>query len=258
MSKILHSKILGHGKPLLILHGFLGMGDNWISLARRYAQNGFEVHLIDQRNHGKSFHDNEMNYQNMVSDIHVYLQHHKINEFNLMGHSMGGKTAMFFALDYPDTLRKLIIVDISPKYYPPHHHFIFDVINRIDLSKYTKRQEIEMTLNKKIDNLSIVRFIMKNIGRDKNGKFYWKPNIPVLETSLDDLGEALQPMSVIENPTLFIKGASSPYIQENDILLIKAHLPNSKIITINNSGHWVHAQQPELFFKETLNFLTED
>jgi len=254
MSDILHSKIIGQGKPLLILHGLLGMGDNWLSLAQ-YTGHGFEVHLIDQRNHGKSFHDHEMNYEAMVEDLQKYIDYHQITSFDLMGHSMGGKTAMHYAVSLPEQILHLIIVDIAPKYYPPHHQFIFEAIKKLDLKKFHTRREVENEIEKYISAPAIRKFILKNLNRNTQKSFEWKMNLPVLESALDELGEALPPFSVFQKPTLFIKGEKSPYIQKNDTGLIKAHFPKAEIISIPNSGHWVHAEQTQLFFNKTLNFL---
>ena len=253
--EILHSKIIGTGKPLLILHGLLGMGDNWITLGRQYADKGFEVHLIDQRNHGKSFHDDEMTYDDLTDDLYNYVKAHQLARFYLLGHSMGGKTAMYFALQYPEMLQKIIVVDIAPKKYPPHHHFIFDTIKKIDLSKYDSRRDLEQFVLQYIDSPAIVKFILKNLARNHNKSFVWKANMPVLSGSLAVLGEALPPMQVSRVPALFVKGASSPYISTEDFSLIKAHFPNSEIVTIPRSGHWVHAEQPVVFFKKTMAFL---
>jgi len=255
MSQLLHSKILGQGAPLIILHGLLGMGDNWLTLGRQYAQQGFQVHLIDMRNHGKSFHHDEMTYEAMSRDLKYYLDQHQLNTIDLIGHSMGGKAAMFFCLQYPELIKHLIVVDIAPKFYPPHHHFIFEAINHLNLQKFTKRQAIEKELSQYVDSDQIVKFILKNLARDKYGHFYWKANISVLEKALRDLGEAMPPNTVINCLTLFIKGAQSPYILREDENLIKAHFPHSEIVVIQNSSHWVHAQQARLFYQITLNFL---
>ena len=164
MKQLLHSKILGReGVPVLILHGLLGMGDNWLSLGKKYTENGFNVHLIDQRNHGKSFHDDEMNYEVMVEDLHRYTTQHHLNHFHIIGHSMGGKTAMNFAMRHPEMVDKMIIVDIAPKFYPPHHHFIFEAIEKLDLNKFHKRQDIENELSKSIASVPIRQFILKNL-----------------------------------------------------------------------------------------------
>ncbi len=259
MDQFLHSKILGReGFPVLILHGLLGMGDNWLSLGKKYAENGFKVHLIDQRNHGKSFHDDEMNYEVMVEDLYRYSKKHHLDHFHIIGHSMGGKTAMHFAMTHPELVDKMIVVDIAPKFYPPHHHFIFEAIEKLDLKKYRKRQEIENELAKDITSTPIRQFILKNLARDKNGLFYWKPNIPVLKNSLHDLGQALPPLQSIRTKTLFVKGEKSPYILPEDLPGIKAHFPHSDTIIIPNSSHWVHAQQPLLFWQASLNFLNKN
>ncbi len=253
--EILHSKIIGQGKPLLILHGLLGMGDNWITLGRQYAERGFEVHLVDQRNHGKSFHDEDMSYEDLTEDLYHYVQAHEIEQFDLIGHSMGGKTAMFFALQYPELLHKIIIVDIAPKAYLPHHHFIFDTIKKIDLNKFSSRQQIEEFVMQYINSPAIVKFILKNLARDENKAFVWKANMSVLSESLEEIGEALPPMQVSRVPALFVKAVNSPYILPKDFSLIRAHFPNADIVTISQSGHWVHAEKPVVFFEKTLNFL---
>ncbi len=254
MPPVLHSKIIGKGAPLIILHGLLGMGDNWISHARWLADKGFQVHLVDQRNHGRSFHSDEMNYEVMVEDLEAYLREHDLKKIHLMGHSMGGKTAMFFAMKNPEWIKKLIIVDISPKKYPPHHHFLFEAIESLSLNT-DSRKELEKQLMRKIQSISIIQFVLKNIYRSKDQKFEWRPNIYVLKNALEDLGEALPPMSIYNDSVLFIKGEKSPYIAEEDYPLIKAHFPHSEIITIPGAGHWVHAEKPERFRNEISNFL---
>ncbi len=254
--KILHSKIIGKGTPLLILHGLLGMGDNWISLSKQYAENGFEVHIIDQRNHGKSFHSHQMNYSIMNQDLLQYINHYRLTNCQVIGHSMGGKSAMNFAVSYPDMLEKLIVVDIAPKYYAPHHQVIFEAIKSIDLTLYNKRKEIDDFLSQKIASPPIRNFLLKNLKRNSDNKFGWKANIDVLEASLEKLGEALPDNSKFDKPTLFIKGQQSPYINQADFEVIKIHFPQANILEIANAGHWVHAEQSDYFFKKTLSFLT--
>jgi len=253
--QLLHAKILGEGEPLLILHGLLGMGDNWISLGRIFANNGYQVHLIDQRNHGKSFHSDEMNYEVMVEDLQHYTNHFKLHKINIIGHSMGGKTAMHYAMTHPKSINKLIIVDIAPVNYPPHHHFIFDTINQINLSNFSSRKDIAQAIEKYIDKKSIANFLLKNLFRDKSGNYHWKANINILENSLEELGEAIPSQSSFSKNTLFIKGEKSPYIQKTYLPIINTHFPNSNVITIKNSGHWVHAEQAKIFFDKVLHFL---
>ncbi len=255
MQKLLHAKLVGSGNPLLVLHGFLGMGDNWISLAKKYAEHGLKVHLIDQRNHGKSFHADEMNYEEMSADLFEYIQHYNLVDIILLGHSMGGKTAMDFSVKHPDLIKKLIVVDISPKFYAPHHNFLFDALALVSFEKAKTRKDIEMQLSQKIDSLPIRQFLMKNLKRNTQQKFQWKANIDVLRESLDELGEALPAHSTFKGETIFIKGEKSPYIQPEDSKLIRAHFPNSKLETIRNAGHWLHAEQPEQFLRKTLDFI---
>ena len=144
--EILHSKILGSGQPLLILHGFLGMSDNWKTLGNKYAEN-FEVHLIDQRNHGRSFHSPDFTYTLLVDDLKNYIEYYKLENCILLGHSMGGKTAMQFALTHPGLLTKLIVADIAPKTYPAHHQYILKALSEVDFSIQKTRKDIEFTLS---------------------------------------------------------------------------------------------------------------
>ena len=255
--KLLHSKILGNGQPLLILHGLFGMGDNWITLGRKYAESRFEVHLIDQRNHGKSFHCNEMNYEVMLEDLDYYINHYQLKNIVLMGHSMGGKTAMHYVMKYPEKIKKLVIVDISPVKYPPHHFHIFDAFNQIDLAKYHNRKEIAIKLESIINIKAISNFILKNLFHNNKGKYSWKANIEVLKNAQDKLGEALQSQKNFDKPTLFIKGEMSPYIQDTHFSTINTHFSQNQLITIKNSGHWVHAEQTQEFYKKTLSFFNK-
>jgi len=151
--EILHSKIIGEGKPLLILHGFLGMSDNWKTLGNKYAENNFKVHLIDQRNHGKSFHDENFDYELLAGDLKVYMDYHKISKAALIGHSMGGKTAMQFACTYPQMVEKLIIADIAPKSYPPHHSQIINGLLALNFDAITSRGDADKELAKHIPEL---------------------------------------------------------------------------------------------------------
>ncbi|MDH5415272.1 MAG: alpha/beta fold hydrolase, partial [Flavobacteriaceae bacterium] len=142
---LLHSKILGNGEPLLILHGFFGMGDNWKSLGNTFAEK-YEVHLIDQRNHGRSFHSDEFSYEVMVEDLFNYIKHHQIDYANFLGHSMGGKTVMLFAMTYPEFVNRLIVADIAPRFYPRHHDIILAGLNAIDFTNLRSRNEIDKVL----------------------------------------------------------------------------------------------------------------
>ena len=253
---ILHSKILGKGKPLLILHGYFGMGDNWKSLANKFSEN-FEVHLIDQRNHGRSFHSDDFSYELMVEDLENYINHHDLKQVNLLGHSMGGKTAMLFATSFPKMLDKLLIADISPKYYPPHHHFILEALHAVDFTKVTRRREIEVIFTKYIDEIGIRQSLLKNIYWIEKGKLAYRFNLESLTLNNKEIGESLPSFSVFEKETLFLKGENSNYIVEKDYALITAHFPQVQIETIKNAGHWLHAENPTDFYTYVMRFLTK-
>ncbi len=253
---ILHAKILGKGEPLFILHGYFGMGDNWKSLANKFAEN-FEVHLIDQRNHGRSFHSDDFTYELLVEDLYEYCNHYNLNKINLIGHSMGGKTAMLFSVSYPEFVKKLVVVDISPKYFPPHHHFILEALNAIDFEKVKTRREIETIFKQYIDEEGVRQFLLKNVYWKEKGKLAYRFNLESLTENNQEVGEALPSFTIFENPTLFLKGENSGYISTEDIPLIQAHFPNSTIEIIKNAGHWLHAENPTDFYRIVLAFLED-
>ncbi len=254
MTAILHSKILGQGEPLLILHGYFGMGDNWKSLANKLALN-FEVHLIDQRNHGRSFHTDDFSYELMVEDLENYINHYQLKKVNLIGHSMGGKTVMLFATTFPEMVNKLIVADISPRYYSPHHQFILEALNAVDFSKITKRSEVASILSNYIDEEGVKQFLLKNVYWKDKKQLAYRFNLESLTENVEEVGVALPSFTIFEGDTLFLKGANSGYISNDDIPLIEAHFPKAKIRTIENAGHWLHAENPIDFYTDVMLFL---
>lgn len=255
MSELLHSKILGTGKPLIILHGFLGMSDNWKTLGNQYAENGFEVHLIDQRNHGKSFHSEDFNYDLMSSDLKTYFNHQQIDKASIIGHSMGGKTAMQFACDFPEFTEKLLVADISPKYYPPHHNEIINGLNALNFDEITSRSQADDKLAKYIVDYGIRQFLLKNLYWVEKGKLGFRFNLSVLSTKMEEIGENISAISNYDGPTLFLRGDKSEYVITTDLPEIKKHFPKAELDTIENSGHWLHAENPKQFFEKSMNFL---
>jgi pimeloyl-ACP methyl ester carboxylesterase len=253
MQKLLHSKILGEGKPLLIFHGLFGMGDNWMTLGRKFAQQ-FQVHLIDLRNHGRSFHCDEMDYEHMVQDVVNYCQFHELESIFLVGHSMGGKVAMHLAMLHSNLVNKLIVVDIAPKPYKDRHHFIFKAMQTVDFKQDNTREKVAEKLSEIIKNQGVLQFLLKNVYR-KGAALAWRFNLDVLEKNYSLLNENLPPFSTFEKPTLFIKGSLSDYIVDTDNPLIHAHFPQTEIIEIPQAGHWVHAEQPLVFYEKVLTFL---
>ncbi|PQJ72146.1 alpha/beta fold hydrolase [Polaribacter butkevichii] len=251
---ILHSTIKGEGKPLLILHGYFGMSDNWKTLGNQFSED-YQVHLIDQRNHGRSFHEDEFNYEVLVEDLHAYIQHYQLEQVHIIGHSMGGKTAMLFAVTYPNLVDKLIIVDISPRQYQPHHNAILAGLNSIDFSVENSRSKVDKKLASLIPELGVRQFLLKNVYWKEKGQLAFRFNLESLTDNNIEIGEALPSFTVFEKDTLFLKGEKSNYITKDEEPIIEAHFPNSKIVEIKNAGHWLHAENPKQFYDEVSTFL---
>jgi esterase len=254
--KLLHANIEGTGTPLLILHGFLGMGDNWKTLGTRFAENGYEVHMIDQRNHGRSFHDDAFSYEVMAEDVKQYCDHHGFKNVLLLGHSMGGKTAMLFASKYPEYVSKLIVADIAPKQYPQHHQDILKGLGSLDFKTMNSRGDADDQLKNYISNLGIRQFLLKNLYRKSKDTFGLRINLPVLIENIEEVGKGLPDDAKYDEETLFIRGGRSGYIEEMDEILIKKHFPKATIATVPDAGHWLHAEKPDAFFEELMPFLS--
>lgn len=252
---LLHSNILGEGKPFVILHGFLGMSDNWKTMGQSISEQGFQVHLVDQRNHGKSFHSNEFNYELLVEDLKNYCDSKGLEEIILLGHSMGGKTAMLFAATYPTMVSKLIVADISPRYYPVHHDVILNGLSALDFDELKSRGEADEVLAKYISDFGIRQFLLKNLYWVEKGKLGLRLNLEVLREKVSEIGEPLPNGARFEKEVLFLKGERSDYIGLEDGIIIKNHFPNAEIISISNAGHWLHAENPEDFFDAVIKFV---
>lgn len=250
----LYFRKLGTGKPIVILHGLFGSSDNWLTVSKAFAEK-YEVFLIDLRNHGQSPHTKSHTYVEMAEDLAQFLVQNNLEKIILIGHSMGGKTAMAFAQKYPQKIEKLIIVDISPRYYPPHHQRELDALHSLDLSKLQNRQEADEIMAKTIPELGIRQFLLKNLYRTEDGIFKWRMNLPVLTAQINRIGEESLKNSTISIPTLFLRGENSNYISENDIKLIQTLFTNAQTTTISNAGHWIQAEQPKAFQDVVFNFL---
>lgn len=251
----LHSNILGEGKPFIILHGFLGMSDNWKTLGKKFSERGYQVHLIDQRNHGRSFHDPVFDYETLAEDLKSYCSYYKLDAITLLGHSMGGKTAMLFATQFPELVDKLIIADISPRFYPIHHDAILEGLASIDFKLIKSRGEADKQLSNYVSEFGTRQFLLKNLYWAEKGTLALRINLPVLKAHVSEVGEALPKFSKFEKDTLFLRGDKSEYIALDDENLIKTHFPSAIIKTIKNAGHWLHAENPKDFFEEVLDFL---
>ena len=252
---MLHSKIEGSGKPLLILHGFLGMSDNWKTIGLQFASDGFQVHLLDLRNHGRSFHSDKFSYELMVQDVYEYCLANNLEKINMIGHSMGGKTAMLFAVTYPERIEKLIVADIGPKFYPQHHQTILEGLNAVNFSKKPSRNEVEEILSHHITDFGTRQFLLKSLYWQEPGQLAFRFNLPVFNKKIEEIGKALPENAVFSKPTLFIRGGKSDYILNEDFENLKKHFPDSSIETIPNAGHWLHAENPKMFYEMASSFL---
>lgn len=254
MVEVLHSKVFGQGKPLVILHGLFGMLDNWQGLAKQFGQ-FFETHILDQRNHGKSFHASAHNYELMCSDLLLYLDEKGIDKISLVGHSMGGKTAMLFACTYPERVDKLVVVDIAPKHYAPHHQEILEGLNAVEDARVSSRSEADKVLSGHFSQLGVRQFLLKNLYWKNDQELTFRFNLQALAKEIHNVGEPLSEEAVFNGPTLFIDGEASDYITSVDVELIEKHFPDSEIVEIEKAGHWVHAEKPKPFFEEVSRFL---
>ena len=252
---MLYSKIEGEGKPFLIIHGFLGMSDNWKTLSAQFEQLGFQMHLLDMRNHGKSFHSDAFSYEVMVDDVKAYIDFHQLENITLLGHSMGGKIAMLFATLYPDLIENLIIADIGPKYYAPHHQSILAALNVIDFSEKPSRAEVDEIISTYISDFGTKQFLLKNLYWVMPGQLGFRFNLKVFNEKISEIGAELPIENTYLKRALFLRGDKSDYILDSDFETIYYHFPEAKIVTIPNAGHWLHAENPMAFYYEVENFL---
>lgn len=252
---MLYSKIEGEGKPFLIIHGFLGMSDNWKTLGYQLTQLGFQIHLLDMRNHGKSFHSDEFSYEIMAQDVKSYIDFHHLQDIILLGHSMGGKVAMLFATLYPNLVEKLIVADIGPKYYAPHHQIILAALNAVDFSKKPSRAEVDEIVSKYISDFGTKQFLLKNLYWKTAEQLDFRFNLAVFNTKISEIGMALPFENQFNKQVLFLRGGKSDYILDSDFETILYHFPLAKINTIPNVGHWLHAENPITFYNEIANFV---
>ena len=236
------------------MHGLFGISHNWITIAKNLAKN-YLVYVLDMKNHGRSPHTAAFTYSDMVEDVYEFLTDMNLRQVSIIGHSMGGKTAMSFALEYPHRLNKLVIIDISPRKYPIFHKNIIEGLLALDISSLNSRKDADVQLTEKISSRRIRQFLLKNLTRNDEGFFTWRINLPVIAENLSEIGAEIKSKSSFSNPTLFIRGGNSEYIGESDFQLIQNHFTNSEIITIPGTSHWIHSEAPEEVFKVIDAFL---
>ena len=258
---------LGHGAPIIILHGLYGASDNWLSIARK-LEGRFTVFTPDLRNHGHSPHTSTHTYQDMVDDLLRFFNDHHIPKATILGHSMGGKVAMMFAAEYPELVTRLIVADIAPKSYNEidipyktvmEYEMILELMEELNLVAVSSRKEIDNFLAEKLHNPTLRQFLIKNIHRNKDDYFEWKINVPVLKHALVSITSGVNSewfddrRPILGYPVTFIRGLNSDYISDSDIPAIKQIYPEAKVIDIPDAGHWLHAEQPEQFIEALLS-----
>jgi pimeloyl-ACP methyl ester carboxylesterase len=249
-----YNPVSNSGKQsIVILHGLFGSSDNWLTQAKIYSDE-YKVFTVDLRNHGQSPHDNAFDYQSMVNDLEEFFADHNLKEVTLIGHSMGGKAAMNFALAHPDRIGRLIVVDISPRYYDLEHYSIVDGLNAVKLSELTSRNDADKALSDYVPEPDVRQFLLKNLQRKAEGGFSWKINLPIISEKLSNIGVDLVVEGVFEKPTLFIRGARSKYVRDSDWTHIKEVFPEATLETME-TGHWVQAEKPQEFVAITRRWI---
>jgi pimeloyl-ACP methyl ester carboxylesterase len=264
--ELFYRKIGKNGPPLIILHGLYGSSDNWVSVAK-LLENHFEIFLIDQRNHGKSPHSDEINYTLLSNDLFDFFAKHNIVKATIIGHSMGGKTAMFFAKKYPELINSLLIIDIAPKNYLNinsqeliTHNKIIESLLSIKLNELKSREQADEELAKNIDSFKLRSFLLKNLHRNNNGNFEWLLNLKSISENFKNIADGF-PIKEWGNieisgfPVLFVKGGNSIYILNEDLPLINKIFPGSEIFIIQETGHWLHAEKPKELADKIISFV---
>lgn len=250
----LNYKSFGQGEPIIILHGLFGTLDNWQTVAKALADD-YLVFIVDQRNHGRSPHLDDMSYPLLAEDLRAFMEAHWIYRAHIVGHSMGGKTAMQFALLYPDMADKLAVIDMAPKQYPGGHEPIIQALLDLDIDRVENRQDAEEFLAGRIETPAVVQFLTKNITRNHAGRYSWKMNLSAIHRNYPAILRAVEAEAPYEGPALFLRGGRSSYVLPQDEPDIKALFPQARIETVEGAGHWVHAEAPDVVIEKLRAFL---
>ena len=248
----------GEGKPLIILHGLFGMSDNWMTISRQLSESGNTVYATDARNHGRSGRSDEFNYAVMSADILELMDDENIESATVIGHSLGGKTAMWLACEHPSRVAGLVVADMATRNYPPHHQQIIAAIESMDFNEVKTRREAESKLREMLSDEGYVQFLLKNIYWDENENLNWRFYFDGIKKNISEVGIALPENYHYSGKTLFLRGAKSGYINDADIIEIRKHFPSAKVETIPGAGHWIHAENPSGFMASLKKFLEKD
>ena len=249
----------GKGRPLVILHGILGISDNWVTFARRISHLGYRCLIPDQRNHGHSPHHPVLNYYALSDDLGEFISSLGLKEPILLGHSMGGKVAMRFTLENQEKVSRLIVVDTSLRTYVRFHYHqrLIDAMMSIDFDSVRSRSEAEEVLSQRIEDERIVQFLLKNLFWKEKNRLAWRPNIQAIGENLENMYDGVFFSTRYDKPALFVRGGLSDYILDQDIPAIYENFPAARVETIESGTHWVHADAPEEFFRLVSYFLSE-
>lgn len=241
----LYHRESGKGQPVILLHGIFGSSDNWFTQSKLLSED-HHTYALDMRNHGHSPHDDVFDYPSMTADVLEFIKTHNIADPVVIGHSMGGKVAMNFAVAHPEMLRALVVVDIAPKPYNMSHYVILDGLKAIPIGEITARNEADEALARYVEEPDVRQFLLKNLQRRPEGGFKWKLNLDVIDANIEKIGLDLQFEGRFEKPTLFIRGRRSNYVKDEDFDHIRAIFPLAEIQTLD-TGHWVPAEKPKEF-----------
>ncbi|MBR8536515.1 alpha/beta fold hydrolase [Carboxylicivirga sediminis] len=267
--QLFHREFGNNGPILIILHGLYGASDNWVSIARQLEKD-YRIYLLDQRNHGHSPHSNSHNYECMADDLLEFFNDKGIEKAHLVGHSMGGKTAMRFALTHPERISKLVILDIAPKSYASfsnyaqitnNHQLIIDSMLNVDFTQVSSRQDIDQQLSTSLPDKKLRQFLLKNVNRTKDDNYHWRLNLPVIKETLEQIMDGFSELNPdelnVNIPSIFIRGEKSGYVMDEDTLVMRKFFKTAEVVSIPNAGHWLHAEQPELLIKTLAYFLLD-
>jgi len=239
---------------LVILHGLFGDQNNWRTQAERLSEN-FNVYCMDLRNHGASPHAAGMTYPQLAADVAFTCAELGIRKTNVLGHSMGGKTAMQLALSNPDLVDRLVVVDIGPRQYPPHHNKIIEGMKKLATTKLTSRREADTLMQDYVSDVGTRSFLLKNLVRTPDNLYTLRIHLDNIAQAYDDIAAAIESDTAFSNPTLFIKGAKSDYLSDKDRQPIGRLFSDPSLKTVDGAGHWPHSEKPDVIYKIISDFL---
>lgn len=252
---IVNYEIMGDkGPAVLLIHGLFGDLDNLKRLGRD-LEDDFKVIVMDCRNHGDSFHSDQMSYAAMAKDVEALLDHLNLAKVSIVGHSMGGKLAMEFALAHADRVQALVIADVAPVAYDARHRHILDALENIDLSQVQSRQDADKQLAQAIDERGVRQFLLKNLQRE-NDAYQWRLNLPVIDSCYEDISGSVREGNY-DGPVLFVKGGDSNYLTEAHRDAVSSRFNDVDIKIIEGTGHWLHAEKPRIFNRLVRSFLEQ-